>query len=247
MEGRVIDPNSVQSQFQSLTRERDALRHEATVADRNRRGEEEAFAKFRSMEADLTEKLRVAHAILGAETKKRQLLRGEEARLKRVMDTDRSAILELSNTLKDLQDEDRARKLVFIREMDSLNDELDSSLRQHEEWGLMKLVTEESVQAIIDSISTANEDEEEKISTGENLKESLELLLEATSKLNAEKQIASSLQKEVDELRQKVLSNPISFEDGAHVSVREYRKPHFHIFVQIHLTHIHYLRALQSL
>jgi hypothetical protein len=155
------------------------------------------------------------------------------------MGTDRSAILELSNTLKDLQDEDRARKLVFIREMDSLNDELDSALRQHEEWNLMKLVTKESVQAIIDSISTANEGEEEKICTGESLKESLELLLEATSKLNAEKQTSASLQKEVDELRQKVLSNPTSFEDGAHVSVRECHQLHFHIFVKIHLTNIH--------
>jgi len=62
---QIIDSNSVQSQFLSLTKTKDKLRNNATAADLERKKEESIISNLRSTESNLNEKIRVANAQLG--------------------------------------------------------------------------------------------------------------------------------------------------------------------------------------
>lgn len=208
---RVVDQNSVQSQFTALERDREVLRNATNAAERDRRHEEETLRNLRATESALADKLRVAHAALGTETKKRQLLREEEARLRKVLEDDRRAIVELTRQLEGLEEEDRARKAAFVKEMDALNDELESELRQYEERKWMKIITVESVELLIQeqatspSSSAANDSSDSHDNQAQKLNDALELLKEATSKFNHEVETKQTLEGKVRALRSKAL------------------------------------------
>jgi hypothetical protein len=78
---RVVESESVQSQFAALTRDRDRLRWEVESADRQRRQQESFLTELRILQTSLSTKLQTAHASLGVFEKKKALLETERVRL----------------------------------------------------------------------------------------------------------------------------------------------------------------------
>lgn len=102
--------------------------------------EEAKIQKLRAVEASLKEKIRAAHASLGTKTKKREILKQEEVRLRKVLSNDRSAIEDFTDQMKSIVVEERGRKNQFVTQMDSLNEELGDVLRRFEEGKLLETV-----------------------------------------------------------------------------------------------------------
>jgi len=132
----IINPNSVQSQFALLLRDKDNLHKQSTNAENERRYEESKLQNLRSVHSSLSEKIRFAHANLGVQSKKKQMLNTEILRLKKVLKDDRSSIENLTSKVEKLERENIEKKYQFVKEMDGLNDELADALRMYEEKGL---------------------------------------------------------------------------------------------------------------
>ena len=148
MNRKVVDPHSVQAQFAQLSKDNEELRNAAIGAERERRREELLLQGLRQTQTVLNEKIRAAHAVLGTENKKRQLLRNEETKLKKVMEQDYQNIQTLHEKLITLEKNDRKRKEQFVKEMDRLNDDLHQTLQQYEEQTLVRLISHDSCQLI---------------------------------------------------------------------------------------------------
>ena len=110
----IVNPGSVQSQFASIAQDKDTLRKKIASADRDRRIEEAKIQKLRAVESSLNEKIRVAHTKLGTETKKREILKQEEARLKKMLSNDRAAIGDFADQMKSIVIEEREKKEIFV-------------------------------------------------------------------------------------------------------------------------------------
>lgn len=133
---QVINPNSVQTQFAALVRDKENLLKQSTNADNERRQEETKLQNLRSMQNALSEKIRIAHSTLGVQSKKKQILNQEIQRLKKVLQDDRNEIEALAEKVKSIERENIERKFQFVKEMDGLNDDLTDSLRMYEEKGI---------------------------------------------------------------------------------------------------------------
>ena len=105
----IVDNTSIQSQFIHLSRERDQLRHDCAVADRELRRETEKVEKLRIQQARLADEIRVAHAAVGEVSKKRHMLSNDIQVLKSKMEEDRVKILQLVAQGKRLEHEDKNR------------------------------------------------------------------------------------------------------------------------------------------
>lgn len=152
MNNRVVDPHSVQSQFTQLSKDIEKLKNVAHAADRERRHEEGLLKSLQQSQKVLNEKLRDAHATLGTETKRRQLLRNEEAKWKQIMSQDYEKIQELTHKMNVLEEKEKFRKESFIKEIDTLNNDLEIALRQYEERSYTKLITRETCLELVELV-----------------------------------------------------------------------------------------------
>ena len=94
---RVVESDSVQSQFAALTRDRDRLRWEVESADRQRRQQESLLAELRTLQTSLSTKLQTAHASLGVFEKKKAT---ERVRLVQLLKKDREQLQASQETLR---------------------------------------------------------------------------------------------------------------------------------------------------
>ena len=146
---QIINPNSVQSQFAALVRDKENLQKQSTSAENERSLEESKLQNLRLVQSTLSEKIRIAHANLGIEAKKKQMLTDETMRLKKVLEEDRIAIEDLTNTVKNVEGTIVEKKFQFVKEMDGLNDELADALRLYEERSIERsLKSMRSCQAV---------------------------------------------------------------------------------------------------
>lgn len=135
---QIINPNSVQSQFASLVRDKENLQKQSTNANNERRHEESKLLHYRSIQSTLSEKIRIAHTTLGVKSKKKQMLNAESQRLRKVLQDDRDAIEKLAVKVEKVESENIVKKFQFVKEMDGLNDDLADALRMYEEKGIEK-------------------------------------------------------------------------------------------------------------
>lgn len=146
---QIVNPNSVQSQFAALVRDKENLQKQSTSAENERRLEESKLQNLRAVQSTLSEKVRIAHANLGIEAKKKQMLTDETMRLKKVLEDDRIAIEDMTNKVKNVEGTIVEKKFQFVKEMDGLNDELADALRMYEERSIERsLGSMKSCQAV---------------------------------------------------------------------------------------------------
>ena len=143
--------NSVQTQFAVLKKDTDAYRNAANAADRDRRREEEQLRVLQSSRIRLEEDIRVAHTELGTETRKKKILDDERKRLKDTMETDRQAIIKITSELKGIDADEKRQKINFVKEMESLNNELEFLLSQCENQKTLRLLDAETMNWMIET------------------------------------------------------------------------------------------------
>lgn len=105
----VVDNNSIQSQFTQLTRERDDLRHECSVAERELQREIEQVTQLRQKQTRLADEIRVAHAAVGEVSKKRKMVLDEMKNLEVTMDGDKAKAADITARIEQLEAEENNR------------------------------------------------------------------------------------------------------------------------------------------
>jgi len=213
MSAGVVDPRSVQDQFVLLTRECDKLRRDVDIAEKNRRNEEVSLQNLRSRQATITNEIRAAHAKLGTFTKKKELIENEKMRLDAIFEDDRNQIISLNDTLGRMKMKEERQKKIFIKEMDSLNNDMDRELKRYEEKKIIsRHITVESVKLVIDT--KIREESERNTDTNEiniwndfatNVQYSLDTQREENLKFERELKYQKDLKREIETLRSRAL------------------------------------------
>ena len=92
-----VQPNSVQSQFAALTRDRERFRQEMQAAERDSKRAQERLQSLKKEQVSLLAKIQTSQEGLGDLSRKHAMLKQETARLKRVMKTERQALQDCAN------------------------------------------------------------------------------------------------------------------------------------------------------
>jgi len=246
-----VNPHSVQAQFANLNNECESLRHSTTVTNNERRQEENLIKKLLQEQRTLTNQIRIAHTNLGAENKKRQLLEDEMKRLRDILRSDRKHILDITSELLGLKDEEKNRKRKFVEEMNDCNNDLEMGLQSYQNKNFLNMISTKTVKMLIDVILEKELDKEKKqnkenfqasaevdclnVSTkwkdlDTRMRESHELIKEASSKMRRELNHRQKLKSDISKLRFKVLKGAESIDDTREVRI---------YYDILYLSHIH--------
>ena len=145
---QVINPNSVQSQFQALASHKTHLENQIRQANAERLTETQKINSIRASHQNLMERTRVASSNIGVEEKKREVYRNEAGRMESNLKEDQTALKELCLGVEKLQQFQTQSKYQFVKEMESLNDEMGDALRRWEESGLEALLNVDTCQVL---------------------------------------------------------------------------------------------------
>mmetsp|Transcript_9925 Transcript_9925/g.21352 ORF Transcript_9925/g.21352 Transcript_9925/m.21352 type:complete len:303 (+) Transcript_9925:199-1107(+) len=220
----VVD-NSVQSQFATLKKESDVYSRSADDAERERQREEHHLNVLQSSRLRLEDEIRVAHTELGTETRKKKILDDEKKRLMQTMDADRQAIINISSELKGIDADERTQKMQFVKEMESLNNELEFLLAQCENQKTIGLLDADTINWLVETklnqkllsiqsgLGGDNPDDESNFAEIEKWNEvisktktELDALAQAQEKLDAAEKEKGGLEHRVRELRNKFVN-----------------------------------------
>jgi hypothetical protein len=211
-------------QFNQLVNERDQLNTAASAAERERRREEQLLSSHRSAAQQVADQLRLSQSEDGEATRKLQNLHDGKLRLKNQIEADRAEIVKVTNELKGKESEEKKQKWNFVREMESINDELDDLLGKEENEKTLRLIDADTVQWLVETkLSTLNRSDgmDEDYVEAENekwreikgkIEEASSALVEARERVEAEKREKMEMEKKLLGLRQQFLAvHPVSF------------------------------------
>lgn len=130
----------------------------------------------------------------------------------------------MTNELKGKESEEKKQKWNFVREMESINDELDDLLGKEENEKTLRLIDADTVQWLVETkLSTLNRSDgmDEDYVEAENekwreikgkIEEASSALVEARERVEAEKREKMDMEKKLLGLRQQFLAvHPVSF------------------------------------
>ena len=155
-----VQPNSVQSQFAALTRDRERFRQEMQAAERDSKRALERLQSLKKEQVSLMAKIQTSQEGLGDLSRKHAMLKQETARLKRVMKTERQALQDCANHTAGLVKKEEEATKKFCLEIASLNDETASFLHKQVVDKMVKFVSIESVETILTGNLPANANKE---------------------------------------------------------------------------------------
>ena len=137
--------------FNGLQTETAKFQNEARGYDRLRRVEEDKLKNIRLSQLQLEEKLRNISNELGQEIRTAKIEEEKNIRLKQAMASEHQAILQMTSELQGIEADETAQKQTFVKEMESLNNEIDFLLCQKENERLIQLLEGETVQSLVDT------------------------------------------------------------------------------------------------
>ena len=201
----VVESHSVQSQFASLTNERDTLLLEMEALDRERLRID--VTGLRELQVTLGTEIHKAHSALGIFTKKKDMLQQETRRLQTILQKERSELEQTQADWTSLYLQEKQAQIHFVGDMQVWNDHLEQLLQKQEEAFLSTMLASVEGVAIVKDIAL-------KLNLGTlemSLNEATSLLQEALQKQNEEKQREASIRQQLDKWRARVLvSIPVS-------------------------------------
>lgn len=137
--------------FNGLQQETSKFQNEARNYDRQRRVEEDKLKNIRLSQLQLEEKLRNISNELGQEIRTAKIEEEKNIRLKQAMASEHQAILQMTSELQGIEADETMQKQTFVKEMESLNNEIDFLLCQKENERLIQLLEGETVQSLVDT------------------------------------------------------------------------------------------------
>jgi hypothetical protein len=129
------------TQFQSWVSDKEALQREASDADRAREDLEKKLKEIRQQQVETNEKIHHASNELGGVHRQRELLLAEKAGLQKTLAKERLELEERAKSIEQARSEEREKKREFCKEIEELNCELGTLLREQEAARLKKLIT----------------------------------------------------------------------------------------------------------
>jgi hypothetical protein len=154
--------------FNGLQQETAKFQNEARGYDRQRRVEEDKLKNIRLSQLQLEEKLRNISNELGQEIRTAKIEEEKNIRLKQAMASEHQAILQMTSELQGIEADETAQKQTFVKEMESLNNEIDFLLCQKENERLIQLLEGETVQSLVDTKLSAVMSEIMEVEGGNN-------------------------------------------------------------------------------
>jgi hypothetical protein len=206
--------------FNGLQQETQKLHNEARVYDRQRRSEEEKLKNIRMTQLELEEKLRNIANDLGQEIRTKKIAEERNVRLKQVIASDHQSILQMTSELQGIDADETKQQRMFVKEMESLNNEIDFLLNQRENERLLRLLEGGTVKSLVDTKMTALMSESERANGADeaavwtNITDGLTDILEAEEKVALALDERKELENLVKGLREKfAANNQVGFRD----------------------------------
>jgi chromosome segregation ATPase len=192
----LVQTNSVQSQFATLSRDRDNFRHAMEAAERDRRMAESQLQHLKSTTLDLQREIRSAQEDLGTVSRKQHLVKQEQSRLQRVLELERKALEDCARHANSMVEQEVQRKKAYCSQLEPLNDKLANVLDREAGSSFSLLLNVESVEAVWNKIQIP-----ESVDRHQALEEGYDLLKEARDKSEREEQRRSRYAAKLEEVR----------------------------------------------
>jgi chromosome segregation ATPase len=145
------------SQFEALSREESSFRAAAAQADRDRGRIAARLPPLQKEQERLSTKIREASDALGHFHREHAIQLKEHERLEQLHAEDRMALEELAHESDRVETQEMTAKQEFIKEMESLNDDLSELLKQQEDHRFQKLLSPETVAALAAHVQQTND------------------------------------------------------------------------------------------
>jgi chromosome segregation ATPase len=144
-----VQANSVQSQFSALTKDRETFRIQKEGAEKETKKAQERLLLLKAEQLSLMQKIQESQESLGDRSRKREMMKDEMARLKRVIECERKALVDCANhTAKLVKQEQEATK-GYVNELGTLNHEIADILEQKIIDSIMPHVSVESLVQVL--------------------------------------------------------------------------------------------------
>ena len=130
---KVINPNSVQSQFQSLADQKTQLEAQIRQANADRLTETQKCNRIRSSMQHLSERIRVASSNSGVQEKKRTILQQQVKQLNTNLQNDYQQLTSSSRELDALKQKEMELKKQYVHEMDLVNKDMMDALSKFQD------------------------------------------------------------------------------------------------------------------
>lgn len=199
----VVESHSVQSQFASLTKERERLQREIDAADRERRRID--LTSLRELQVTLGTEIQKAHAALGLFSKKKDMLQTETRRLGTLLQKERSELEQTQADWSVLNAQEKQAKMEYVRDMQGWNEHLEHLVQKQEEALLS------SVLASLEGVDVVTQLAVEHDFGTEELAEASSMLTEALAKHDEEQRSNMAIVQQLESWRARVAAlNPVS-------------------------------------
>lgn len=144
-----VQSNSVQSQFNALTNDRETFRREKEIAIQNQQLSQFHLQQLKKEQVECLADIRKTQEELGDLTRKQTLLKQEQARLSRVMDSERKALENCALHTKNLYNKEYVLTSQYCKDMDLHNDETADAQQRLINKKVHKFLSVESVEAVV--------------------------------------------------------------------------------------------------
>lgn len=196
---KVINPNSVQSQFQSLADQKTQLEAQIRQANADRLTETQKCNRIRSSMQHLSERIRVASSNSGVQEKKRTMLQQQVKQLNTNLQNDYQQLTSSSRELDALKQKEMELKKQYVHEMDLVNKDMMDALSKFQDSTLVSKIDAETALVIQQhfnlkleqltngSFMTLNQEEKKKvIKVCKNISSLVDSLQETSIKCKAQ-------------------------------------------------------------
>ncbi|KAG7364832.1 hypothetical protein IV203_038035 [Nitzschia inconspicua] len=181
--GGLIQSNSIQQQFASLSNDRDKFRKEKDQAELALARIQAEYQTLKKDHDDLIMKNLRAKAELGTYTKKLDMLKEEEKRIARNLENDTKAVENCTNHLKALESRKEEKEKKFVAYLNPVTVEIAIFLQKRVEKKVEERITVETVSSVMLPFLRAKQQEGcPELQNGLfGLEDSIDKLKEATS------------------------------------------------------------------
>jgi chromosome segregation ATPase len=145
----LIQSNSIQQQFATLSNDRDKFRKEKEQAEQALVRAQHGYQVFKKDQDELTMKNLQAKAELGAYTKKLDMLKEEEKRIARSLENDTKAVESCTNHLKGLESKKEEKENKFVAQLNPVTLEIAIFLQKRLEKKVGERITVDTVSSVL--------------------------------------------------------------------------------------------------
>lgn len=147
--GGCVQSNSVTSQFNALSVDRENFRNAKQVAKSAYDQIQEALRRLKQEQTDLLNLIRTEQEVLGNLTRKSDMLQTEKARHTRVMDCERKALEACVKHARSLTEAAERATLQYANDMGEASAEVAGYLQREVHSGIIALISVDSVQNVV--------------------------------------------------------------------------------------------------